>query len=183
MRTEIQFIDQELTSWGGVSILKKMIDQSGFASYLERLPLPEQGSNRGYPPVQLFLQFTAYFVHSTSMSAVWCGAERYAHLDITRLDNSLQRLYGWEKMPEHKAFERYFRKFDIPTCHTVFGSLYRWFFNNLKFDNFTLDTRTMYGVQVLILRLLPVMGSRKDQPKVIIGTSPDANPNIRFWHL
>jgi hypothetical protein len=142
MRTEIQFIDQELTSWGGVSILKKMIDQSGFSLYLESLPLPEQGSNRGYPPVQLFLQF---------MSAVWCGAERYAHLDITRLDNSLQRLYGWDKMPEHKAFERYFRKFDIPTCHTVFGSLYRWFFNSLKFDNFTLDIDssiiTRYGEQ------------------------------------
>jgi hypothetical protein len=142
MRTEIQFIDQELTSWGGVAILKKMIDQSGFSSYLEHLPLPEQGSNRGYPPVQLFLQF---------MSAVWCGAERYAHLDITRLDYSLQRLYGWRKMPEHKAFERYFRKFDMATCHTIFGSLYSWFFNNLKFDNFTLDIDssiiTRYGEQ------------------------------------
>ena len=28
------------------------------------------------------------------MSAVWCGAERYSHLDITRLDHTLQRLYG-----------------------------------------------------------------------------------------
>ena len=70
MRTELQFIDQELTSWRGVSI------------YLERLPLPEHGFNRGYPPVQLFIQF---------MSAVWCGADRYAHLDIIRLDHSLQR--------------------------------------------------------------------------------------------
>ena len=142
MRTEIQFIDQELTSWGGVAVLKKMIDQSGFSSYLDSLPLPEQGSNRGYPPVQLFLQF---------MSAVWCGAEHYAHLDVTRLNHSLQRLYGWKNMPEHKAFERYFRKFDIPTCHIVFGSLYRWFFNNLKFDNFTLDIDssifTRYGEQ------------------------------------
>jgi NADH:ubiquinone oxidoreductase subunit len=142
MHTEVQFIDHELTSWGGVAILKKMIDQSGFMSYLERLPLPEQGSNRGYSPVQLFIQF---------MSAVWCGAERYAHLDITRLDCSLQRLYGWKKMPEHKAFERYFRKFDIPICHAIFGSLYRWFFNNLKFDNFTLDIDssviTRYGDQ------------------------------------
>jgi len=112
MRTEIQFIDQELTSWGGVAILKKMIDQSGFLSYLGSLPLPEQGSNRGYPPLQLFFQF---------MSAVWCGAERYAHLDITRLDHSLQRLYGWKRMPEHKAFERYFRKFDLSVCHTIFG--------------------------------------------------------------
>jgi hypothetical protein len=142
MRTEIQFIDQEITSWGGISILKKLIDQSGFGSYLESLPLPEQGSNRGYSPVQLFLQF---------MSGVWCGADRYAHLDITRLDRSLQQLYGWRKMPEHKAFERYFRKFDIPVSHDIFGSLYRWLFNNLKFDNFTLDidssVMTRYGEQ------------------------------------
>jgi len=143
MPTEIQFIDQEITSWGGVAILKKMIDQSGFAFYLERLPLPLQGSNRGYPPVQLFLQF---------MCAVWCGADRYAHLDITRLDHSLQRLFGWERMPEHKAYERYFRKFDMAASQRVFGSLYRWFFRNLKFDNFTLDidssVLTRYGDQV-----------------------------------
>ncbi|MDR1120244.1 MAG: hypothetical protein LBM08_04935 [Dysgonamonadaceae bacterium] len=60
-------------------------------------------------------------------------------MDITRLDTSLQRLYGWGRMPEHKAFERYFRKFDIPASHAVSGGLYRWFFNNLQFDNFTLD--------------------------------------------
>jgi hypothetical protein len=73
------------------------------------------------------------------------------HLDITRLDYSLQRLYGWKNMPEHRAFERYFKKFDIPECNRVFGSLYSWFFNNMKFDNFTLDIDssviTRYGNQ------------------------------------
>jgi hypothetical protein len=141
-KTEIRFIDSEITSWGGVSVLKKMLDQSGFVRYLEQLPLPIQGSNRGYPPVQLFLMF---------MSGLWCGIERYAHLDITRLDTGLQRLYGWERMPEHKAFERYFRKFGIWENHQVFGSLYKWFFNNLKFDHFTLDIDssviTRYGEQ------------------------------------
>jgi hypothetical protein len=142
MQTSIQFIDTEITSWGGVSILKKMIDKSGFVSYLESLPLPEQGSHRGYSPIQLFLQF---------MSGVWCGAERYTHLDIMRLDNSLQRLYGWKRMPEHKAFERYFRKFDVQSIQQVFGGLYKWFFNNLKFNNYTLDIDssviTRYGEQ------------------------------------
>jgi hypothetical protein len=141
-KTVIEFIDREITSWGGISILKKMIDLSGFAGYLDTLPLPEQMSNRGYPPQQLFLLF---------MSSIWCGAERFAHMDITRLDTSLQRLYGWERMPEHKAFERYFRKFDIPTTHAVFGGLYRWFFNSLRFDNYTLDidssVMTRYGEQ------------------------------------
>ncbi|MDR0604713.1 MAG: hypothetical protein LBG80_10460 [Bacteroidales bacterium] len=109
-KTVIEFIDREITSWGGISILKKMIDLSGFAGYLDTLPLPEQMSNRGYPPRQLFLLF---------MRGIWCGAELFAHMDITRIDTSLQRLYGWERMPEHKAFERYFRKFDIPTTHAV----------------------------------------------------------------
>jgi hypothetical protein len=39
------------------------------------------------------------------------------------LDTGLQRLYGWERMPEHKAFGRYSRKFDIPATHAVFGGL------------------------------------------------------------
>ena len=57
---------------------QKKLDKSGFVDYLRRLPLPAQGSNRGYPPEQLFLIF---------MSGLWCGIERYSHLDITRLDS------------------------------------------------------------------------------------------------
>ncbi|MDR2287497.1 MAG: hypothetical protein LBE04_08520, partial [Prevotellaceae bacterium] len=33
----------------------------------------------------------------------------------------------------------YFRKFDIPTIHSIFGDLYSWLMKNLKFDNFTMD--------------------------------------------
>jgi hypothetical protein len=50
MQTEIQYIDEKISSWGGTSILKKMLDQSGFIKYLNSLPLPEKGSNRGSPP-------------------------------------------------------------------------------------------------------------------------------------
>lgn len=143
MRTmEIDFIDKEITAYGGLAILKKMIASTGFEQILENLPLPIQGSNRGYPPIQLFIQF---------MASVWCGASRYAHLDVTRFDTSIQRMFGWQYMPEHKAFQRYFNKFDVPTTNAVFGGLYRWFFDNLKFDNFTLDVDssiiTRYGEQ------------------------------------
>ena len=142
-QTVIKFTDREITSRGGISILKKMIDPSGFAAYPDTLPLPEQGSNRAYPPLQqLFLLFT---------SSIRCGAERFAHMDITRPDTGLQRLYGRERLPEHRAFERYFRKFDISVTHAVFGGLYRRFFNSLKFDNFTPDidlpVMTRYGEQ------------------------------------
>lgn len=139
---ELRFTDQDISSWGGLSLLKKMLDRTGFMHHLSSLPLPSQGSNRGYDPVQLFVQF---------MASVWCGANRYAQLDVTRFDYSIQRLFGWERMPEHKAFQRYFNKFDIQKNQAVFGSLYQWFFSNLKFDNFTMDidssVLTRYGQQ------------------------------------
>ncbi|HJV77067.1 MAG TPA: hypothetical protein VJ602_01705 [Paludibacter sp.] len=127
---ELEFVDQEITAYGGLAILKQMLTQSGFVDKLEHLPLLVQGSNRGYSPIQLFVQF---------MSGVWCGANRFSQLDITRMDRSIQRMFGWDKMPEHKAFQRYFEKFDMTTTYSVFSSLYRWFFDNLKFDNFTLN--------------------------------------------
>jgi len=127
---KLEFVDNEITAYGGLAILKKMIASTGFEQVLGRLPLPPKGSNRGYPPIQLFVQF---------MASVWCGASRYAHLDVTRFDTSIQRMFAWQGMPEHKAFQRYFDKFNIPTTNAVFGGLYRWFFNNLKFNNFTLD--------------------------------------------
>lgn len=139
---QLEFIDNEITAYGGLAILKQMLVKSGFVSKLEQLPLPIQRSNRGYSPIQLFIQF---------MASVWCGANRFSHLDITRMDKSIQQIFGWVKMPEHKAFQRYFEKFDMGISYSVFGGLYRWFFDNLRFDNFTLDIDssviTRYGEQ------------------------------------
>ena len=139
---ELEFIDEEITAYGGLAILKQMMTKSGFIDKLEHLPLPVQKSNRGYSPIQLFVQF---------MAGVWCGANRFSQLDITRMDRSIQRMFGWDKMPEHKAFQRYFGKFDMSSTYSVFSNLYRWFFDNLKFDNFTLDIDssviTRYGEQ------------------------------------
>ena len=173
---EIEFIDKEISSWGGLGILKNLIDKSGFLQLLKSLPLPTQGSNRGYPPEQLFIQF---------MASVWCGANRYAHIDITRFDTTIQKLFGWKSMPEHKAFERYFQKFDIPTTFEVFGGLYRWFFSNLKFDNFTLDIDssviTRYGEQQGAKK-----GYNKHKPgrksqHPIIAFVADAEMIANFW--
>jgi hypothetical protein len=119
---ELRFTDQEISSRGGVSLLKKMLYSSGFMDILARLPLPVQGSNRGYDPLQLIGQF---------MVSVWCGASRYAQLDVARFDYSLQRLFDWDRMPEYKAFQRYFNKFNMESTLKVFGALYRWFFSGL----------------------------------------------------
>lgn len=49
-------------------------------------------------------------------------------------------------MPEHKAFQRYFNKFDIPTSNKVFEGLYSWFFDNLTID-IDSSVLTRYGEQ------------------------------------
>jgi hypothetical protein len=139
---ELEFVDTEITAWGGLAILQRMLSKTNFEQLLSGLALPTQGSNRAYSPVQLFIQF---------MASVWCGANRYAQLDLTRFDTTIMRLFNWKRMPEHKAFQRYFQKFTSESILQVFGSLYSWFFQNLSFNNFTLDIDssviTRYGDQ------------------------------------
>lgn len=39
----------------------------------------------------------------------------------------------------HRAYQRYFNKFNQAINQEVFGNLYKWFFGQLIFDNYTLD--------------------------------------------
>ncbi|MDD4971512.1 MAG: hypothetical protein PHT07_18950 [Paludibacter sp.] len=71
---ELEFVDQEITAYGGLAILQQMLTKSCFVNKLEHLPLPVQGSNRAYSPIRLFIQF---------MAGVWCGANRFAQLDLS----------------------------------------------------------------------------------------------------
>jgi hypothetical protein len=139
---KIEFTDKELTAWGGIAILQKMMEKMSFAAALSKAPLPVQGSNRGYDPIQLVIQF---------IISVWCGASRYEHLEVTRFDGVVQQLFGWKAMAGHRAFVRYFQKFSMEDNAAVFSYLYKWFFDNLCFDNFTLDLDssvvTRYGQQ------------------------------------
>jgi hypothetical protein len=142
MELRIEYTDKEITPWGGLILLKKLLEKTGMGEFLESLPLPKQGSNRGYNPVQLL---TSFFV------SVWCGAGRFEHLEVTRQDEVVQRIFGWKHMAGHKAFQRYFKKFSHATNQRVFSSLYRWFFNQIRLENYTLDLdstiMTRYGNQ------------------------------------
>jgi len=74
---KIEFTGKEITAWGGIAILQRMMEKMSFTAVLNSAPLPVQGSNRGYDPVQLIIQF---------IISVWCGASRYEHLEVTRFD-------------------------------------------------------------------------------------------------
>ena len=53
----VSFTDREVTAWGGLALLKRMLDSMGFRQALSSWGLPAPGSNRGYDPVQLIEQF------------------------------------------------------------------------------------------------------------------------------
>jgi len=142
MELRIEFTDKEITPWGGVSLLKRMLDKIGFEKILSDLGLPEPGSNRGYSASQLVLSFIV---------SVWCGANRFLHTEVTRQDAVIQNIFGWKRMAGHLSFERFFSKFSKARNQRVFTGIYQWFFGQLKFDNYTLDVDssilTRYGFQ------------------------------------
>ena len=76
----LRFTKDEITPWGGLSVLFKMLEKCGMRSVLEHCPLPAQGSNRGYDPIQLIYGLFA---------GVWCGASNFRHLEIIRYDSCL----------------------------------------------------------------------------------------------
>lgn len=119
----VSFGDREVTAWGGLALLKQMLDSMGFAPAVERWNLPQPGSNRGYAPRQLVEQFIV---------AIWCGACRFAHAETVRMDHTLTRLFGWPKAAGHKALVRFFQRFDMLANERVQADIYRWFFGKIS---------------------------------------------------
>jgi len=101
MNVELAFSDKEITAWGGMGLMKRLLDRIGFDSALQSCGLPQPLSNRGYRPEQLILQF---------MLSIWCGANRFEHGEVTRHDPVLRRLFGFARMANFKAVMRLFRK-------------------------------------------------------------------------
>ena len=102
MDFDMRFTDKEITAWGGMALMKRMLDHLGFEEALSNAGLPPRGSNRGYPPEQLITQF---------MLSVWCGANRFEHGEVTRHDPVLKHLFGFTCMANFKAVIRLFKKF------------------------------------------------------------------------
>ncbi len=85
---DLKFTSREVTARGGLALVKRMLDGMGFKEAVQSWDLPPPRSKRGYRPEQLIEQM---------MVSIWCGAARFAHADITRLDTTLVRLFDWGK--------------------------------------------------------------------------------------
>lgn len=57
MEFKLRFTEKEIAAWGGMDLMKPLLDRIGFSSAVESCDLPQPRSNRGYAPSQLILQF------------------------------------------------------------------------------------------------------------------------------
>lgn len=127
---DLKYTTREITAWGGLALLKRMMDGMGLRQAIESWALPAPRSNRGYAPVQLIEQMIV---------SIWCGAARFVHTDITRLDSTLARLFGWDRAAGHKAIVRLFQRFTQFDANRLQTSSYCWLFQTLALGPVTLD--------------------------------------------
>lgn len=176
MDYKLEFVDKEITPFGGLAVLKQMLDKMQLKEFLSSLPLPEQGSNRSYNPVDIVISF---------MLSVWCGANRFSHTEITRYDNTLKNIFELPQVPSGSTFTRFFKRFSYSSNDAIFQDIYSWFFSNIQFDNYTLDfdssVVTRYGSQEGAAKgYNPKKPGRKSHHP-IMAFIDDCNMIANFW--
>jgi hypothetical protein len=136
----LEFSDEHITPWGGLGLMRQMLEHLEFSPMLQQAGLPAPRSGRGYAPEHLVMQF---------LLSIWSGGNRFAHAEVTRFDPVLGHLFGIPRMANFKAVMRLLDKFDQHSNDAVFGFIYRWLFSQLQLDHLTLDldstVLTRYG--------------------------------------
>lgn len=143
MNFDLSFTNKEITPWGGMVFLKQMLDKIDFKSQINSCEsLPCQNSNRAHD-VDVILE--------SFMTSVWCGANRFLHTEVTRHDKALGKIFNWRTSPGQDAYKRYFSKFDASSNIETAKHFFKWFFENINLNYFTLDIDstviTRYGEQ------------------------------------
>lgn len=138
----IEYSNKPVTPFGGMSLMKRFLDQTHIREFLNTMNLPQPGSNRGYDPIQIIESFWL---------SIWTGASRYIHCDWLRGDSVLRSIFGWDEMPSQSTYSRFFGKFSQARNTEVFPPLQKWFFDQINIDNITVDfdstVITRYGDQ------------------------------------
>jgi hypothetical protein len=113
----VGFSNKQASPWGGLALVKQMLDFSRFREAVKSWGLPQPGSNRGYPPIDIIEQF---------MMSISRGANRFAHTDLFRFETTLMELFGWSKMAERKAIMRFFARFNQGLVEAVQAQMFGW---------------------------------------------------------
>ena len=138
----VTFTDKNVSAWGGMKLMKDMLDSIGIKDFMSKLDLPEKGSNRGYESIQIIECF---------WTSIWIGAGRFSHSAYLRYDKVLHEIFGWKQAPSQSTYSRFFQKFSWKRNNEVFVPIQKWFIDNLKIKNVTIDfdssVVTRYGEQ------------------------------------
>ena len=138
----IEYTSQQVTAWGGMRLMKEILERSGVSEQLKKAALPTPRSNRG---------FSAEHIVESFFLNIWVGCERMAHTEVLRHDATLKALFGWKQTPSASTYSRFFNKFNLARNQDVFPTLQRDFFKKLELKKMTLDVDstviTRYGTQ------------------------------------
>ena len=130
MEFEISYTDKEITPWGGMVLLKQMLQKMGLKKVIAHCPdLPIPKSNRGYQPSLIIESF---------LVSIWSGANRFLHTEVTRHDKALGDIFGWKQTLGHDTFKRFFVKFTEYLNQRVSNHFYSGMFDHVQFDNYTM---------------------------------------------
>lgn len=69
---EISFIDKEITAWGGLALLKKLMNKAGFKKLLNSFPLHLQGSKREHD--QILQKRRNILIFKKTVAIIFVGA-------------------------------------------------------------------------------------------------------------
>lgn len=137
-----EYTSKPVSAWGGMRLMKELIDKTAVLEELKTLPLPYPKSNRGYNPLTVIESFWV---------CVWLGGARFAHTALIRFDKVLKDIFGWDKVPSVSTYTRFFNKFTREMVDKVFVDFNKWFFTKLPLTSLTLDldssVLTRYGEQ------------------------------------
>ncbi len=86
---KVEFTDKQVTSWGGMKLMKDMLDSIGIKEMMKDLDLPERGSNRSYSAIQIIECFWV---------SIWIGAGRFSHSAYLRYDKVLKKIFDGNKL-------------------------------------------------------------------------------------
>lgn len=98
-------------------------------------------NNRGYDPAQVVKSFWVN---------VWLGGVRFSHTAIVRFDEALKDIFGWKRIPCVSTYTRFFKKFGREAAGNVFGSINKWFFEQMPAQTFTVGLDSSTGNLLII---------------------------------
>ncbi len=177
MKFELSFSNKEVTPWGGMVFMKQMLSKMSFREQINLCTvLPTQNSNRGHDVATLLESFIA---------SIWCGANRFLHTEVTRADHALAQIFDWKTTPGQDAYKRYFNKFDQVKNQEVSHHFFKWIFQSLNINYFTLDIdstiMTRYGEQEGAKKGYNPIKRGRNSHHPIIAFVNDVRMVANFW--